>query len=67
MIRQAAAQERRTISGYALNAMMQRIAVTTKTKQHFREMFGRPLDEATPLRGKSKSKAKKQAAGEGQE
>lgn len=67
MIRQAAERERRTISGYVLNAMMQRIAVKTKTEQHFQEVFGRPLSKGKPPNDKAKSKARKQAAGEGQE
>lgn len=41
LIRDAAKAERRTISGYILNAVLQRIAVREKTKEHFEEVFGR--------------------------
>ncbi|HKU21542.1 MAG TPA: DUF1778 domain-containing protein [Terriglobales bacterium] len=40
LIRQAAKAERRTISGYILNGILQRIAVQSKTKKHLDETFG---------------------------
>ncbi len=40
-IRQAAEGERRTISGFILNAVMQRIALREKTKQRFTQMLGK--------------------------
>lgn len=66
-IRQAAQQERRTISGYVLNALMQRMAVQDKTRRHFQEAFGRPLNEDKPPSRKAKPKVKKQVAGNGQQ
>ena len=41
LIRGAAKVERRTISGYILNAVLQRIAVREKAMEHFEEVFGR--------------------------
>lgn len=41
LIREAAKAERRTITGYILNAVLQRIAVREKTREHFEEVFGR--------------------------
>lgn len=41
IIRKAAQQERRTISGYILHAVMQRIAFQRQTRHGFPEQFGR--------------------------
>ena len=46
LIRQAAKAERRTISGYILNGILQRIAVRDKTQKHFRETFSTPSGPA---------------------
>jgi len=56
LIREAARSERRTVSGYVLNAVLQRIAVRDKTKKHFEETFGRHPREAA-------RKAKAQSSG----
>ena len=47
LIRKAARAERRTVSGYILNAVLQRIAIREKTKKHFERTFGKsPGDSA---------------------
>jgi uncharacterized protein (DUF1778 family) len=39
LIRAAAKMERRSISAYVLNCIMQRIAVREKTQHHFKQTF----------------------------
>ena len=57
LIREAARAERRTVSGYILNALLERIAVREKTKKHFEETFGR-----SPRNSDKKSKAQSSGA-----
>ncbi len=45
VIRQAAKLERRTVSGYILNAVLQRIAVRNKTREQYEKLFRKPLDQ----------------------
>jgi len=55
LIRQAAKAERRTISGYILNGIMQRIAVQKKTHEHLAETLGRAARNPAIKKAKAQS------------
>lgn len=57
-IRQAAKAERRTISGYILNGILQRIAVRDKAQKQFRETFSRPPSKTAVKKAKAHSSSK---------
>lgn len=47
-IRNAARQDRRTVSAYVLNAVMNRINIRTKFNQQFGKKFGKPSKQSRP-------------------
>lgn len=55
LIREAARAERRTVSGYILNALLQRIAVRERTKKHFEETFGASPRDSVAKKSKAQS------------
>jgi uncharacterized protein (DUF1778 family) len=55
LIRQASKAERRTISGYILNGILQRIAVRDKAQNQFRETFSKTPSKTAAKKAKTDS------------
>jgi uncharacterized protein (DUF1778 family) len=55
LIRQAAKAERRTISGFIVNGILQRIAVRDKAQKHFKEMLDKPPSKPAVKKAKAHS------------
>lgn len=55
LIREAAKAERRTISGYVLHSILQRIAVRNKTQKQFRERLDQPPTKPAVTKAKAHS------------
>ena len=55
LIRQAAKAERRTISGYILNGILQRISVREKTQKQFKEILDKPPSKTAVKKAKAHS------------